>query len=94
MDSELWALSVILVLTTVASYWYYLRVAWYMWMRDPVAEGQHDLVLTPLPTRVALVASVALVLYLGIFPGETLELARASVQGLQLLGGDLIGMAP
>ncbi len=94
VDSQLWTLSVILVLTTVASYWYYLRVAWYMWMRDPVAEGQHDLVLTPLPTRVALVASVAIVLYLGIFPGDTLELARASVQGLRVLGGDLLGMAP
>ena len=94
VDSQLWTLSVVLVLTTLASYWYYLRVAWYMWMRDPVAAGQHDLVLAPLPTRVALFASVALVLYLGIFPAEVLELARSSVQGLRLLGGDLMGMTP
>jgi len=76
-DSQLWVLSVILVLTTVASYWYYLRVAWFMWMREPVAEGQHDGVTTPLPMRFALVASVALILYLGIFPSATLEFARA-----------------
>ena len=93
-DARLWTLSVILVLTTVVSYWYYLRVAWYMWMREPVASGQHDLTLAPLPMRIALVASVALVLYLGIFPADTLELARSSVQGLRLLGGDLMGMAP
>ena len=93
-DSRLWTLAVILVLTTVASYWYYLRVAWYMWMRDPVTADQHDLSLAPLPMRVAIYASVAVVLYLGIFPADTLELARASVEGLSLLGGDLLGMAP
>jgi NADH-quinone oxidoreductase subunit N len=93
-DSQLWTLSVILVLTTVASYWYYLRVAWYMWMREPVAEGQHDLVLSPLPMRVALVASVAVVLYLGIFPSGVLEWAHHSVQGLQMVSGDLMGMMP
>jgi NADH-quinone oxidoreductase subunit N len=67
-DAELWYLSVILVLTTIASYWYYLRVAWFMWMRDEGVEGRHALVITPLPVRLALVACVAVVLYLGFFP--------------------------
>ncbi len=93
-DSQLWVLSVILVLTTVASYWYYLRVAWFMWMREPMAEGQHDGVTTPFPMRFALAASVALILYLGIFPSATLEFARVSVQGLGALGGALLGMGP
>ena len=93
-DSELWVLMSILVLTTVASYWYYLRVAWFMWMREPLNDAQHDHVVAPLPMRVALLASVALILLLGIFPSSTLEFARASVQGLGALGGGLLGMAP
>jgi NADH-quinone oxidoreductase subunit N len=93
-DSELWTLSVILVLTTVASYWYYLRVAWFMWMREPLSENQHVHAVSPLPMRVALVASVALILYLGIFPSAALDFARASVQGLGSLGGGLLGMVP
>ena len=93
-DSELWVLMTILVLTTVASYWYYLRVAWFMWMRDSTSERQHSLVISPLPMRVALFASVALILYLGIFPSAALDFAHSSVQGLGALGGSLLGMAP
>ena len=93
-DSQLWVLAVVLVLTTVASYWYYLRVAWFMWMREPMAEGQHDHVVTPLPMRIAMVASVALILYLGVFPSAALDFARASVQGLGVLSGGLLGLGP
>jgi NADH-quinone oxidoreductase subunit N len=93
-DSELWTLSVILVLTTVASYWYYLRVAWFMWMREPTFDGQHLNAVAPLPMRVALVASVALILFLGIFPSIALDFARASVQGLGSLGAGVVGLAP
>ena len=50
-DSQLWTLAVILVLSTVASYWYYLRVAWFMWMREPATADQHDMVSAPLPMR-------------------------------------------
>jgi NADH:ubiquinone oxidoreductase subunit 2 (subunit N) len=93
-DSELWALSVILVLTTVASYWYYLRVAWMMWMKKATSEGQHDLVIALFPMRLALFISVGLILYTGIFPGAAIEFARASVQGLGAIGGGLLGVAP
>ena len=37
-EARLWVLSVILVLTTVVSYWYYLRVAWFMWMKEEAPE--------------------------------------------------------
>ncbi|HET9949383.1 MAG TPA: NADH-quinone oxidoreductase subunit N, partial [Longimicrobiales bacterium] len=40
-DAGLWVLAVVLVLTTLASYWYYLRLAWFMWMRSPVTADQH-----------------------------------------------------
>lgn len=93
-DSQLWVLMSILVLTTVASYWYYLRVAWFMWMREPLDEGQHLGVVVPLPMRLALVACVALILVLGIFPSAGLDFARASVEGLGAWGGSLMGMVP
>ncbi len=85
-DAQLWVLSVILVLTTVASYWYYLRVAWYMWMRSPTGGERPALVVTPLPMQLALIASVALILFTGLFPGAALDFARASVEGLGALG--------
>lgn len=88
-DAQLWYLSVILVLTTIASYWYYLRVAWFMWMKKEIAADQHALFLVPLPMRVALVACVVIVVYLGFFPGGALDFARDSVAGLASLGGTL-----
>ncbi len=91
-DAELWVLAVILVLTTVASYWYYLRVAWFMWMRGAATEDQHALVVTPLPTQLALVAAVGLILYTGLFPGAALDFARASVEGLGALGSGVTGL--
>jgi NADH-quinone oxidoreductase subunit N len=91
-DAQLWYLSVILVLTTIASYWYYLRVAWFMWMKEQATEDQHALVIAPLPMRIALIASVSVVIYLGFFPGTALEFARASVEGLVSLGGSGLGL--
>jgi NADH:ubiquinone oxidoreductase subunit 2 (subunit N) len=81
---------VILVLTTIASYWYYLRVAWFMWMKSPQTSDQHSLVIAPLPMRLALIASVAVVLYLGFFPGAALDFARASVEGLGSFSGGVL----
>jgi len=93
-DAELWVLMTILVLTTVASYWYYLRVAWFMWMRESVEEESAETPMAPLPMRVALIAGVALILVLGLFPSPALEFARTSVHGLGALGGSLLGMTP
>ena len=93
-ESDLWALSVILVLTTVLSYWYYLRVAWVMWMKNPEVEGQYARISVPLPMRFALLVSVGLILYVGILPSGTLEFARASIEGLGTFGGGLLGQGP
>ena len=83
-ESRLWVLSVILVLTTVVSYWYYLRVAWYMWMKDAPPDAEPlPRAITPFATRVVLVVSVALILLAGIFPGAALDLAASSVDGLR-----------
>ncbi len=93
-DSKEWVLSVILVLATLTSYWYYLRVAWFMWMRDPVAEDAHDGVFAPLPMRLALLVSVALILYLGIFPSSALQFARMSVHALGTPAGGVLSIGP
>jgi NADH-quinone oxidoreductase subunit N len=91
-DAELWSLAVILVLTTVAAYWYYLRVAWFMWMKPAADESQHAGVAVALPMQVALVVSVALILYTGLFPGAALEFARSSIAGLGSFGGPMPGL--
>lgn len=83
-EAQLWTLAVVLVLTTVVSYWYYLRVAWFMWMRE-APEGSEMVVVTPLALRVALIAAVGLILLTGVFPGATLDLAAGSVEGLRQL---------
>jgi NADH-quinone oxidoreductase subunit N len=93
-DARLWTLAIILVLTTVVSYYYYLRVAWYAWMRAPVREDQHEGLVVPLPVRVALAVGVAAVLFLGIFPSSLMELARDSVGALTSAGGGLLGFIP
>ena len=93
-ESDLWTLSVILVLTTVVSYWYYLRIAWVMWMKNPEVTGQYDRIPVPLPMRFALLVSVGLILYIGILPSGVLEFARASIEGLGTFGGGLIGQGP
>ncbi len=94
MEANLLYLSVVLVLTTVVSYWYYLRVAWFMWMRDAPAGDPGEPIHVPMGMRIALIAGVVLVLYLGVFPGAALEWARWSVAGLAAAGPALIGLAP
>jgi NADH-quinone oxidoreductase subunit N len=91
-DAQLWFLSVILVLTTIASYWYYLRVAWFMWMKRQMTEDQHDSVIVPLPMRVALVTAVVIVVYTGFFPSAALDFARASVEGFGAMSGSMLGL--
>ena len=94
VEAELWSLAVILVLTTVVSYYYYLRVAWFMWMRDSVGEGLPKAVFVPTPTRIVLFAGAAIILYLGVFPSPLLEFARVSVEGFASVGMALPGASP
>jgi NADH-quinone oxidoreductase subunit N len=91
-EAELWSLAVILALTTVVSYYYYLRVAWYMWMKPAHPEHTHERVWAPLPMRMGLIASAALLVWLGIFPGGLIQSALVAVEGF-LPGMDtLFGM--
>jgi NADH-quinone oxidoreductase subunit N len=94
MEAGLVYLSVILVLTTVASYWYYLRVAWFMWMRPAADAGTHRAIHVPFAMRLALGVGVALVLYLGLFPDAALQFAQSSVSGLTDGSRGLVGIGP
>ena len=89
LEANLLYLSVILVITTVISYWYYLRVAWSMWMRETPNIETHSETTIPAPMWVALVFSIVLVVYLGIFPNNALEFTRYSIEGLSYIGPDL-----
>jgi len=94
VTEDLWTLAVILVMTTLLSYWYYLRVVWFMWMREAPSPDAHASVVASLPMRVALVAAVGLILYLGIFPGTVLGFVEASVDSLIQSGGYLASLVP
>ncbi len=94
VESQLWTLAVILALATVVSYYYYLRVAWYMWMRSAADPAEHTRVWTPLPVWVALILSAGVILYLGVLPGGLLDGAMASAEGLGVVRDGLLGLRP
>ena len=93
--SRLWTLALLLALGTVISYYYYLRVAWYMWMKPPGSAQAMEQPAAPVALRAALIGSAALVLVLGIFPGPLLDGAVAAADALGLFSADgLLGLAP
>jgi len=96
VDSGLWTLAIILVLATLVSYWYYLRVAWYMWMREAAGPEAHASVFTPFSMRLALFGAAGLILILGIFPGAFgfLDFVQSSVESLSAGGGFVAGLLP
>ena len=93
VDAQLWVLSVILVLSTVVSYAYYLRLAWYAWMREPAAGVSPPPVYLPIGMRLALVIGATVVIWLGLFPGSVLDLARASAAGIGVASA-MVGILP
>ncbi|HWV55845.1 MAG TPA: NADH-quinone oxidoreductase subunit N, partial [Longimicrobiales bacterium] len=94
VERDLLSLAVVLVLASLVSYWYYLRVAWYMWFRES-PEGVSDAGIVTSPAmRVALVASVIGVLLLGVFPGSVLEMAARSAVSLMGAATGMAGILP
>jgi NADH-quinone oxidoreductase subunit N len=86
--------AVVLVLASLVSYFYYLRVAWYMWFRDPVDEPESEpLALSPAMSVALVIAAVGVVL-LGVAPDPLLGLAERSAAGLLRLPAGLSGLAP
>jgi NADH-quinone oxidoreductase subunit N len=96
VDSGLLTLAIVLVLATLVSYWYYLRVAWYMWMRESTGDDVHLSVFAPLSMRVTLFGIAGLILLLGFFPGAFgfLDFVQSSVESLGGMAGLVSQVAP
>lgn len=82
VENGLLPLAIVLVLASLVSYWYYLRVAWYMWFRDPVVEAGVEPMAVGGTMKFALVAAAVLVVLLGILPGALLDMAQRSAATL------------
>jgi NADH-quinone oxidoreductase subunit N len=83
--SPQYALSVVLVLTTVISAGYYLYVIMVMFMRPRPANAP-VIPETPAWTRFVMVASVAAILVLGLLPDYTVRLATVGYPNLNTYG--------
>ena len=64
---------IIAVLNSVVSFYYYLKVIVYMYMRDPVGEFQ--LTFSPL-TMVVVAIGLLGILELGVFPAPVINFAQ------------------
>lgn len=76
-----WVLTLMLVLGSVISIFYYLRVVVAMYMR-PSPDDARKLPAVPLPAAAVLAALLAAVLWLGVWPGPFLDIVDASVSSL------------
>ena len=76
-------LTVIGILNSALSVYYYLRVVMYMYMREgALPEGSDDSNKTYGFALTGLIGTAAAVLYLGVFPDQILELASESIRAL------------
>ncbi len=66
-------LVVLAVLNSAISFYYYLRIIVYMYMKEP--QGEFQITLTPI-TLLVVVISVLVTVELGLFPGPVLSLAQ------------------
>jgi NADH-quinone oxidoreductase subunit N len=96
LDADLWTLAVVLVMATLFSYWYYLRVVWFMWMKEAPGAEAHANVFAPTSMRLALYAAAGLILFLGFFPGAFgfLDFVQGSVDSLTTVPAFLAQLVP
>ncbi|MQA89535.1 MAG: NADH-quinone oxidoreductase subunit NuoN [Gemmatimonas sp.] len=87
-------LAVSLVLASVISYFYYLRVVVVMYMRPAPAEEANRTVLLTGPGQLAMSVSAVAVLALFFVPGWVLDVAQRSVASLFTVPGTFFGLGP
>jgi NADH-quinone oxidoreductase subunit N len=78
LEKEMIGLAVVLVLASLVSYYYYLRLAWYMWFRESPSKEAHEGIVIAPGVKIVLAAAVIGILILGIFPGWVMDLADRS----------------
>ena len=83
VHSHLILLTVIAVLNSVVSGYYYLRLVVVMYMRE--GETNVSTAVVPWPLRAALAVSVVGIFYLGLFPNAFLSLANLAASPLPYL---------
>lgn len=79
IDSGLTVLAVILVLASLISYFYYLRVVIVMYMRPAASDDAHAGMHLSAPAKVALAVAAVALLALFLYPGPLLDAAQQSV---------------
>jgi NADH-quinone oxidoreductase subunit N len=84
-------LAVVMVMASLLSYWYYLRVAWYMWFRDPDPAATAGPEVAP-GMRLALTAAAIVIVLLGVAPGVLLDLAEQSAATLLRVPAATVGL--
>jgi len=93
VERGLLLLAVVLVLASLVSYWYYLRLAWYMWFREPNgATAQTAELSTGL--RVGLATAAIIIVGLGVFPGALIAIVERSAATLLRLPAAGLGLLP
>jgi NADH-quinone oxidoreductase subunit N len=85
-------LAVILAVTTLISYWYYLRVIVMMYMKPAAAPAEK--VSWGVSLRAALVVCSLVTILLGLFPAWPLFKARQSVDGLVQVAEQVVEPSP
>jgi NADH-quinone oxidoreductase subunit N len=88
------SLAVILVLASLISYFYYLRVVIVMYMRPARSDDQHRGLSVPAPARAAILAAAVGVLLLFFAPAPVLDAAQRSVASLFIAPEAFFGMRP
>lgn len=81
VENGLLPLAVVLVLASLVSYWYYLRVAWFMWFRDAEPTPVQPIVIAG-SMKTALVFAAVMVMLLGVVPNVLLHAAEHSAAAL------------
>ena len=91
-------LAVVLVLASLISYFYYLRVIIVMYMRPARSETEHAHAGLPLPAKAAVIFAAGAVLFFFFFPtwpnGGVLGAAQQSVASLFLAPDAFFGLRP
>jgi NADH-quinone oxidoreductase subunit N len=93
LEAGMLELAVVLVMASLISYFFYLRVIVVMYMRPAPAEGHREAGL-PVPGMAMLAVAAVAVLLLFFYPSPVLEAAQRSVAALFMAPEALFGLHP